>query len=504
MRSGIKQALTRIPRPLPVHLVAPFVLALLPLVLWLSIPEEGTLRGTPVRWILPVPDPVAFDINPLYLASLGLIGLLAMIMLTVEASQTPFSLHLVHWIFVYIFFFATPIVQYKIGVFAWKELTSLEVHTLLLTNLAILLWCVVWISSRVVQQAVLRRGPVPVGPRVYSLGVWISLGLALLATAYLILTLGPTGLLIRVSSQAYLSGEQVSTAELNFDRVLRGFPVAATVGAIWFLRRRLAPLWISVGLVAASLGLLLIANFPSGSARYLVGSVYLGLLLIVFSRYLRTGWPVVFLLVGGVLVLFPLLSTLRYASNLEQVATYLSGFNFLGPSLATEDFDAYSMVGYTIEYIHNGPGVTYGWQLLGVLFFFIPRSLWPDKPVGSGHTVALDAGLAFENVTSSPIAEGLINFGWVGVILFAFLLCWLFGALDAGFERAQRKESDALIRLVYPFWIGLAFFFLRGDLLSSTAFVVGFSVAFLPLLIRLPRVRLRRSKPRDVSNGVGV
>lgn len=186
-------------------------------------------------------------------------------------------------------------------------------------------------------------------------------------------------------------------------------------------------------------------------------------------------------------MLFPFLSTLRTSTSLQEAASYVSGFNFLGTSLATGDFDAYSMVGYTASYVENGPGITYGRQLLGVLLFFVPRSMWPDKPIGSGATVAGEEELIFNNVSSSPIAEGLINFGWVGIVVFAIVLCWLFGVLDAAFWKAKGGGEGTLTQVIYPFYIGFAFFLMRGDLLSSTAFIVGFSVAFLPLLARLPK-----------------
>ncbi|QIN77690.1 hypothetical protein GBA65_03255 [Rubrobacter marinus] len=121
----------------------------------------------------------------------------------------------------------------------------------------------------------------------------------------------------------------------------------------------------------------------------------------------------------------------------------------------------------------------------------MPRGLWPDKPVGSGYTVAVEGGLSFNNISSSPIAEGFINFGWAGIILFAVVFCWTFGILDLTFERVVSRGRDALIGLLYPFMVGFTFFLMRGDLLSSAAFVVGFVIAFLPLALRLPRVRLR-------------
>ena len=477
--------------PVLSYVLAPLLLALLPVVLWLSVPLSGASGATPA-W-LSVPDPVVFSVDPIFLVSLGLIGFLAIVMLVLEASLAPFSLHLAHWIFVYVFFFAAPVVQYKIGVFPWKVLTSFETNTLLLSNVAILLWCIVWICMRVVQLGVLARTPVPPGPRISSLGVWVCFSLASLATVYLVLKLGPVALLTRAGyTEALGDAFAASSSRAVLDKLLRGLPVAAAAGSLWYLRSGRAPLLVRLGLVATSLGLLLVADFPLGSARYWVGAIYIGLLLTVGGRYLRSGWPFVLSLVGGLLVLFPFLSTLRTSTSLREAATFMSGFNFLGPSLATGDFDAYSMVGYTASYIENGPGITYGRQLLGVFLFYVPRSLWPAKPIGSGATVAGEQEFTFTNVSSSPVAEGLINFGWVGVALFAVVLCWLFGLLDAAFWNAKGGGEATLIRVIYPFYVGFAFFLMRGDMLSATAFIIGFSVPFLLLLTRLPRPGYQR------------
>lgn len=471
--------------------LSPLVLLVLPALLWSSVPEVGTLGIVP-SW-LNVPKPAApFTLDPVYLVSMVLIGLLTVVMISVEASYAPFSLHLVHWIFVYVFFFAAPLVQYKIGGFPWSRLTSLEADALILTNLAVLMWSVVWAFSRALQASALARRPVPLGPRVSILGVWVGCGLALVSAAYLLLTLGPVALVSRGSNEIAIGNAfSASSSSLIVDKLLRAFPAAAAAGAVWYLGKGGAHLYVRLGLVAASLGLILVADFPSGSPRHLVGSIYLGLLLTVVGHRLRNGWPFVFILVGGMLVVFPVTSALYLATGPAELVPYLSRGTFLGPGLANGDFDAYAMVAYTLQYVNEGPGPTWGRQLLGVLLFFVPRSVWSGKPLGSGYTVAVEGGLSFDNVSSSPLAEGLINFGWPGLVLFAVALSWICGVIDLSSRRAERGGHDTLLRLLYPFLMGFAFFLMRGDLLSSTAFVVGFVVAFLPLVTRLSGLKRR-------------
>lgn len=442
----------------------------------------------PVSLWLRTPAIVAGAPDPFYLLSMSFIGLLSIAMIYVEASRASFSLHLVHWIFVYVFFCAIPLVQYKSGIFPWGRLTSFDTDTLLLANLAILVWSITWIVARLSHRVRLSCKVALVGPRISFSGVLVSLSLSVFATVYLLWALGFETLLVRGSyADALGAAFNTSSTRLVFDRLLRSLPVAAVAGALWLLySKKRWPLSTRLMLAVVSMVLLLVADFPLGVPRYLGGVVYLGLLLIILGKRWRTGWPFTFVVIVALLVLFPLLATTRNASTFSQIVSSVSDTQLLTRQWTGGDYDAYAMVNYTLRYISHEPGVSYGRQLLGPLFFFVPRSTWPDKPEGSGFTVAVAEGLVFTNVSSPPVAEGLINFGWPGVILFAFALSRLFGTLDASFKRAKSEKEHTIVWVLYPFWVGFAVFLLRGDLLSSTAYVIAFSFAFVPLVLRFP------------------
>jgi hypothetical protein len=135
------------------------------------------------------------------------------------------------------------------------------------------------------------------------------------------------------------------------------------------------------------------------------------------------------------------------------------------------DFDSY----YNFAIIFSENIVTYGRQLLGVVFFWIPRSVWSNKPVGSGSYIADQLGFEFSNISANFFAEGYINFGLIGILLFAIVLAVLTSFMDA--KNFFDKSKSIFFTMMYLLFIGLLFFILRGDLLSSFAYTIGYSTS---------------------------
>lgn len=69
-------------------------------------------------------------------------------------------------------------------------------------------------------------------------------------------------------------------------------------------------------------------------------------------------------------------------------------------------------------------------------------------------------------------AEGYINFGVFGAIFFACILGIIMGKLDFSYEHKTYKTKSFII--VYYILLGFIVFILRGDLLSSFAYLCGF------------------------------
>jgi hypothetical protein len=153
------------------------------------------------------------------------------------------------------------------------------------------------------------------------------------------------------------------------------------------------------------------------------------------------------------------------------------------------NFDAFQMLGLISMYAEEH-GYRLGHQMLLPAFFWIPRSVWPSKPLGTPDVVAASLNFFSINVGSPLWAEGYINFGVLGVVL-----------LLAGFGYAARHADDYLVRtsrqpgelfptIVCAFFAANTMILLRGDLTSGTMYlqiVFGLTFGILLLLKREAR-----------------
>jgi len=200
----------------------------------------------------------------------------------------------------------------------------------------------------------------------------------------------------------------------------------------------------------------LVLTFPTGIARFLVGIVYGALVLILFNRYLSSR-NVGYLLILGLFFVFPFLDNFRFFNG-DIRLNYSSSYFFEG------HFDAYFNLAKTINV-----DITYGQQLLGSLLFFIPRALWQNKPINSGSYVANQLNMAWDNISMPYVAEGYLNFGYFGVMIFAIIMSLIFMELDS-----YVKFRSPLVFLS----VGIIIFMLRGSFMSAYAYGFGLYTAY--------------------------
>lgn len=210
----------------------------------------------------------------------------------------------------------------------------------------------------------------------------------------------------------------------------------------------------------------LLCAFPTGIARFLVAFIYLPLLLTVVPL-LRKSINITLLIIFSIIIVFPFLNQFRYFSTSNEIKVLPEAVFF-----NQAHFDAYQ----NFVEVLRVDFVTHGYQLLGVLFFFIPRFLWNDKPFGSGYQLSLDLGYAFNNISMPFIAEGYVNFGYLGFIIFSIFLAFFMRKVDSLYLIEANNINFNYCKGV--FLCAAIFFMLRGDLMSSYSFLLAGIVAF--------------------------
>lgn len=210
-----------------------------------------------------------------------------------------------------------------------------------------------------------------------------------------------------------------------------------------------------------------ISCFPTSLARLRAAAYYIPMLLILYPA-LRWKNRYILLFSWGLLLVFPFLNNFRnwgegYELNLSPDFDMFRSMNF----------DSYQSFAFVIQ----NDIITYGQQLLLVFFFWIPRSIWESKPYMSGRMVAHDYNLWFDQISMNYFGEGYLNFGLIGVLIFTIFLGYITSMFDKMFWDYNKGNIKSLFTPFYLFFIGIYFFFMRGDLMYGFQYTIMLLIA---------------------------
>jgi hypothetical protein len=382
------------------------------------------------------------------------------------------------WVYIVVFWGAIPLIQYFSKSYPWGVVVG-DINALK-ANSFILLWIGVYyfVYKKINKDQVvvfpdsLKPFKISIIGVVFLISIQIGIFVFfLLHNGFIVFLRGET------VGMDFIGGSR--SIHLILNQVLRAISVFISI--ILILEYILSKCFERYFFLIISLCILILTNFPLSIPRYMAGSFYLALIFLCKSNFKRKNTVVIglFLLL---LFVYPMFSVFRYLVS-------FSDYNYIATGLKvflSGDFDNYSTLNMTINYVEKN-GITFGHQLLGVVLFFFPRSVWLNKPVGSGAFVADNRFMDFTNISCPLVAEGYINFGVLGIILSAVVFAYVVANFDVKFYRYSKLT---FVKLFYPVFLGLVFFVLRGDLMSSFAYSVSFAVAaFVVLIFVKPFIR---------------
>ena len=228
------------------------------------------------------------------------------------------------------------------------------------------------------------------------------------------------------------------------------------------------------------LGILVaVTENPLTEKRNGLGPVYLSLIFILFELRLRSRNRRLILLIASMVLVFPAITVLTHSNrqfvngvSLDSVVATLKDHYF------STHYDAWANIYSTVEMVEK-QGIHWGQQLLGGILFFVPSSLWHAKPLATGIAIAnyliSSYSMWFTNLSAPVIAEAYIDFGAIGVALYAIGLAWLVARMNR-FDPTGRKWASFPMVVYGAFFLMFA---LRGSLMIAIAYGSAGFLAFL-------------------------
>ncbi|WP_298833920.1 O-antigen polymerase [uncultured Planococcus sp.] len=277
-----------------------------------------------------------------------------------------------------------------------------------------------------------------------------------------------------------------STSNLILNSLLRTPVFIALLYALytWVYRKQKGFTKRNATVLLMILGLFLItavASNPISTSRYWVGTIYLSVVFVVLRWKKMTQSLLIVGMLLLILVIFPYADVFRNAIEFNvEIESVSETFTQNG------DFDAFQQF-LNVQMYSEANGLTYGKQLLGVALFWVPRSVWPDKPIGTGATTSEFLGYNFTNVSAPLWVEFYINFGLIGIFLLFIVYGWASAKMQNKFNAAREARKITFYQIFVPIFAVYQIFLLRGDLLSSVsnmAPVVIFTIIGLKLAKR--------------------
>jgi hypothetical protein len=311
--------------------------------------------------------------------------------------------------------------------------------------------------------------PVPVKPRQeFTAG---AIGLVLVLCVAVVAVAAPG------AYRSVENAEVASPASLVMNRFLLFLPSATLLILLHETVRSGRKLLFSRVCVLLILFLLVIVTEnPYTEKRNALGPIYIALLLVLFQNWFATGTRRLLLLVGSMVLVFPAITV--FTHNRHQLLADVSFSQFsdqIADHYFSINYDSWANI-YTAVEIVKVHGMQWGHQLLGSLLFFVPSSIWSAKPLATGIFLAdyliTNYSMWFTNLSAPLAAEGYLDFGPAGVVLYACILA-VFVALLNGL--ALRRDRW----VAFPMAIYASVFLmivLRGSLMIALGFA---SAAFL-------------------------
>ena len=209
--------------------------------------------------------------------------------------------------------------------------------------------------------------------------------------------------------------------------------------------------WLLVAILFA----MTVCELYMGQARWLL---LLPTIFFCFAYLSRAGlkWPprkVVLILIAASILWLPgkqISNVIIAGGGIGDVAQAVSSTWISSATQANHpDTDFLDMAAMTVSLVDEKKQFYYGNTMFPALYNFVPRALWPDKPLASQWEVDIstkDRPMHTYGMTASMMGAAYVDFGYFGVVLIPFLFALFLGW---AYFQAFRSNHYSVARFSY-------------------------------------------------------
>lgn len=233
-------------------------------------------------------------------------------------------------------------------------------------------------------------------------------------------------------------------------------------------------------------------QFILGTRHHILFSVLslLGCIIILYPKIIRVKLNLFFLLI---------VLALAFSTSMMHVRKvgYENFFNFeefkFEPEKTSADPSGLYM-NYVVDYFNKQP-YKYGQSISGLVFIWVPRSLWSNKPKGFNHWFYREhvspGYKGFNSITCSYLAIPYSDFGIWGVIIVSILIAYFFSKTDAYLLKDKAIYTYKGV-LIISFLFTISFYLPRG--LTATYLKIILVLSLIYMISILNRFVIRKLK----------
>ena len=429
-----------------------------------------------------------------FFLSFSVITIIAYYHLNIETVFSPFLGSYV--IFNYLFFFIAPVFQISSLSLANSRFPNdftFNPSTVITANILIIIFNITFFLSYIYFKKKRRLNSLLVDEKfVFYKHSTIAI-LAILLLCILVVYFNYEYVITNIFESIYTTNaksESVSSLLLR-KKFLFFLPMAGVVASISYLKEKnklsTNTIVIFICLLVFMVMLLFLKNIFT-EKRNTLGPIYIALIYLFYPKLLNSNPKFFLFLFLSMVIMFPDANLDQIVKTPELLYESFLRFGTISGAFESLHYDAFSNILATQEYVEIN-GITLGYQLLGVILFFIPRSIWASKPTSTGELIGEylmnTTPRDYSNLSNAIVSEGYINLGVFGVVLLAIILAYfIVKFISWMISKDYFKEFIAFYFALH------LLFLLRGDLTNGVSYFVGplLSIYFVPkFLIRLFR-----------------